>query len=89
MRNLRAYCLKLNLNVSHLRQMMAVMNEFYTDPVIFASTVLATLPTRTASQGESFVFKTFSNTPPMPISEAHLGGFFFLRPCLNTLQHVV
>lgn len=45
--------------------------------VIFVSTVLATLPIRTASQGESFALITiFKNTPPMPLNDAHLGGFF-------------
>ena len=46
----------------------------------FVSTVLATLPIRTASQGESFKrysFLTHHNTPSMPLSDAHLEGFFF------------
>lgn len=50
---------------------------------IFALTVLAALKSaRTAYQGESFAFKSFSqniNTPPLlPLSYqiAHLGGFF-------------
>lgn len=47
----------------------------------FVLTVLATLPIRTASQGESFSFIKFltqDNTPPMPLFDAHLGGFLFL-----------
>ncbi|MDF2450430.1 MAG: hypothetical protein K0R26_2934 [Bacteroidota bacterium] len=43
----------------------------------FVSTVLATLPIRTASQGESFAFITFLNTPLLPINDAHFRGFFF------------
>lgn len=46
----------------------------------FVLTVLATLPIRTASQGESFALITIlKNTPPMPLSDAHLGGFLFLN----------
>jgi len=49
--------------------------------VAFVPTVLATLPIRTASQGESFDSKsslTQNNTPSMPLFDAHLGGFFML-----------
>lgn len=48
--------------------------------ITFVSTVLATLPIRTASQGGSFAlkFSTQDNTPPMPLSDAHLGGLFIL-----------
>jgi hypothetical protein len=50
---------------------------FYT----FAVMELATLPIRTASHGGSFLRNglTKNNTPPMPLFDAHLGGFFFLR----------
>lgn len=53
---------------------------------IFVSTVLATLPIRTASQGESFAFKRFltqNNIPSTPLFDAHLGGFFILRHSVN------
>ena len=49
----------------------------------FVATVLATLPVRSASQGESFAFKGFLlkfNTTSLPLYDAHLGVFFFLRP---------
>lgn len=48
----------------------------------FASTVLATLKfERAAYQGESFAKDNSlpnDNTPPMPLHDAHLGGFLFL-----------
>lgn len=44
----------------------------------FVLTVLATLKfERAAYQGESFAFIEFFNTPPLPLQDAHLGGFFF------------
>lgn len=63
---------------------MELYNKMYINLVnnlTFVLTVLATLPIRTASQGESFALessKTNNNTPSMPLSDAHLGGFFFL-----------
>jgi hypothetical protein len=53
------------------------------NPCTFVSTVLATLPTRTASQGESFAFiklRFQNNTPSTPLNNAHLEGFFFYSP---------
>ena len=53
------------------------MKYFFT----FAPIVPATLPISTASQGGSFETEHTSfkdNTPPMPLSDAHLGGLFFL-----------
>ena len=50
--------------------------------ITFVPTVLATLPIRTASQGESFAFNGLliqNNTPSLPFLDAHLGGFFFLN----------
>lgn len=50
---------------------------------IFAATVLATLPIRTASQGESFAFIDLllkkKHTSFASLLEAHLGGFFLLK----------
>jgi hypothetical protein len=46
----------------------------------FVSTVLTTLPIRTASQGESFAFINFSITillPPSCLIKPRLGGFLF------------
>lgn len=54
--------------------------NYFIKSCTFEITVLATLPVRSASQGESFAFNTFilkNNTPPMPLKEAHSGGFFF------------
>ncbi|SHJ61970.1 hypothetical protein SAMN04488028_101694 [Reichenbachiella agariperforans] len=45
-------------------------------PYIFASTVHAALPVRSASQGVSFK----DNIPSLPLSDAHLGGFFVYKP---------
>lgn len=49
----------------------------------FVITVLATLQSsKTAYQGESFAFSTSvseNNIPPMPLTDAHLGGFFFYK----------
>jgi len=50
----------------------------------FVLIVLATLPNRTASQGESFTF--IASSFPIKYTflasffNAHLGGFFFLKP---------
>lgn len=48
--------------------------------ITFVPTVLATLLIRTVFQGGSFAlkFSTQDNTPPMPLSDAHLGGLFIL-----------
>lgn len=47
--------------------------------VIFAATVPALLPVRSAYRSflKESIF-TKDNTPPMPLSDAHLGGLFFL-----------
>ncbi len=48
----------------------------------FVPTVLATLPIRTASQGESFAFNSFlfqNNTPSTPLNNAHMEGFLFIN----------
>ena len=51
--------------------------------ITFAATVLAALQSlKTAYQGGSFAFYTSvfkNNIPPMPLSDAHLGGFFFKK----------
>jgi hypothetical protein len=46
--------------------------------ITFASTVLATLPIRTASQGGSFAFIEFKviNTPSMPLIATHTWRVF-------------
>lgn len=45
---------------------------------IFASTVFELHTIRTALELFSKkVLKTKNNTPPMPLFDAHLGGFFF------------
>lgn len=53
----------------------------------FAVTVLATLRfAKTAYQGESFAFtgyRNLTNTPSMPLYNAHLGGLFFYKPSSN------
>jgi len=59
-----------------VKNSLHIVNRLSRNSVTFVSTVLATLPVRTASQGESFAFKTFSNTPSLPLFDAHLGGFF-------------
>jgi hypothetical protein len=55
--------------------------------ITFVLTVLATLKSeRIAYQGESFAFTGYhnlTNTPPMPLSNAHLGGLFFYTPFWN------
>ena len=49
---------------------------------MFASTLLATHKVeQIAYQGEPYAFTGFcpqNNTPPLPLFDAHLGGFFFL-----------
>ena len=49
----------------------------YTGMCTFATTVPILLPVRTAS-GSSFLGHIITyNTPPLPLSMAHLGGIFF------------
>lgn len=66
----------------------------------FVLTVIVALKLKLAAyQGESFAFIRFvnnpflfdsistnNNTPPMPINDAHLGGFFILKPHEKSLQ---
>jgi len=66
----------------------------------FVLTVLDTIKLKIAAyQGESFAFIRFvnnpllfdsistnNNTPPMPINDAHLGGFFIIQPYEKSLQ---
>jgi hypothetical protein len=52
---------------------------FFKNMYIFAITVLLLLPIRTAQGSFSKdSFFTQDNTPPMPLNDAHLGGFLFL-----------
>jgi len=67
----------LRQNVSGVKHLLPLLNTFYHNSVNFESTVHTTLPIRTASQGVSFAFKTFSNIPSMPINDAHPEGFSF------------
>jgi len=47
--------------------------------VTFAATVPVLLPACSAyGSVSSKVLETNNNTPPMPLSDAHLGGLFFL-----------
>lgn len=69
---------------------MAITLKMFTEfknNITFAPTVLATLRfERTAYQGESFAFIVYrnqTNTPSMPLHNAHLGGLFFYKPSSN------
>jgi hypothetical protein len=79
------YSIKLLFKPSNSKIFLQISLKKFTEfkkGITFAPTVLATLKSKkTAYQGESFAkdsLITYNNTPPMPLHEAHLGGFLFL-----------
>lgn len=64
------------------RLSFALINNFKSlyKIITFAVTIPATLPVSIAYKGGSITSKllTQDNTPPMPLSDAHLGGFLIL-----------
>jgi len=61
-------CAKLNNYVQNV-----------TKSIIFGTTVPVLHTTRTAGGSFFINLKCKNNTPPMPLSDAHLGGLFILR----------
>ena len=67
------------LKINRIKNLTLKMFTEYKKGITFASTVPVLLPIRTA-RGSFFFDSNFTNnnTPPMPLHDAHLGGFLFL-----------
>lgn len=68
-----------SLKINNIKNLTLKMFTEFKKGITFALTVPVLLPIRTA-HGSFFKDSTFTNnnTPPMPLHDAHLGGFLFL-----------